>query len=185
MEDIFSITTLEQLRAISDPLRQRLLHHFAAQSATTKQVAVQLGERPSKLYHHVEALEAAGLLHLVETRPNRGTLEKYYRAVARQFTVDHTLLSGEQEALNELQKVTIQILQDSLNEAYRRFHDEGAEALKTMVLAHIPPRLNKAQAQYLAERLQSLLAELQDQPVEDSATPYSLTITLFPLREDE
>jgi hypothetical protein len=32
------------------------------------------------LYHHVAALERAGLVRLKETRPNRGTTEKWYEA---------------------------------------------------------------------------------------------------------
>ena len=52
---------------------------------TTKQVAELLNEKPTRLYHHVDALERAGLVQLTRTRPKRGTVEKYYRSVARRF----------------------------------------------------------------------------------------------------
>jgi predicted ArsR family transcriptional regulator len=53
---------------------------FVETPRTTKQVADLLGEPPTRLYHHVAALERAGLLRLKETRRNRGTTEKWYEA---------------------------------------------------------------------------------------------------------
>jgi hypothetical protein len=41
----------------------------------------------------VEALERVGLVRLTETRPNRGTTEKYFQAVAAQFQVGGSALS--------------------------------------------------------------------------------------------
>jgi len=69
-------TGLEQVRALSHPLRLRLLELFKLQPRTAKQAAEVLGEPPTRLYHHVAALERAGLIRLRETRQNRGTTEK-------------------------------------------------------------------------------------------------------------
>jgi len=70
-----------ELRALAHPLRLRLFELFVEKPRTTMQVAEILGEPPTRLYHHVNALQKAGLLHLKETRPNRGTVEKYFEAV--------------------------------------------------------------------------------------------------------
>jgi DNA-binding transcriptional ArsR family regulator len=90
-----TVTDLEQVRALADSLRLRILGALIGAPRTTMQVAELLGERPTKLYHHVDALEKAGLIRLVETRPNRGTTEKYFRAVAAQFKVAASALSPE------------------------------------------------------------------------------------------
>src|SRR5215831_19283708 len=74
-----------ELRALAHPLRLRLVELFAEAPRTTKQIADLLGEPPTRLYHHVAALERAGLLRLKETRQNRGTVEKWYEAIARSF----------------------------------------------------------------------------------------------------
>jgi len=87
MTDIYMLRKLEQVRAIADPLRIRILNALCEKPMTTKQVAEHLGENINKLYHHVDALEAAGLVKLVETKRNRGTLEKYFQAVAKHFTL--------------------------------------------------------------------------------------------------
>src|SRR6478609_9673948 len=78
--------TVADLRALAHPLRLRMMELFAEQPRTTKQVAELLGQPPTRLYHHVAALERAGLLILKETRPNRGAVEKWYEAVARRMS---------------------------------------------------------------------------------------------------
>ena len=82
-----------QIRALADPLRLKILGALSGVPRTTKQVAEVLGEKPTKLYHHVEALTRVGLVRLTETRPNRGTTEKYFQAVAAQFQVGGSAFS--------------------------------------------------------------------------------------------
>jgi predicted transcriptional regulator len=77
--------TVADLRALAHPLRLRMMELFAESPKTTKQVAELLGEPPTRLYHHVAALERAGLLVLKETRQNRGAVEKWYAAIAQQL----------------------------------------------------------------------------------------------------
>src|SRR5216110_4084316 len=72
------------LRALAHPLRLRMMELFAEAPKTTKQVADILGQPPTRLYHHVAALERSGLLVLKEKRKNRGTVEKWYAGVAQQ-----------------------------------------------------------------------------------------------------
>jgi hypothetical protein len=62
-----------------------MMELFAESPKTTKQVAELLGEPPTRLYHHVAALERAGLLVLRETRQNRGAVEKWYSGIAQQL----------------------------------------------------------------------------------------------------
>ena len=91
--EVRRLDRLEQVRLLAHPLRLRLLEAFAVAPCTTKQAAERLGEPPTRLYHHVNAMERAGLLRLRETRPNRGTIEKYYEPVSRWFEVDPTLMA--------------------------------------------------------------------------------------------
>lgn len=87
----YSVNDLAQVKALADPLRQMILGSFAKEPRTTKQVADLLHEKPTRLYHHVEILERAGLIKLVKTKQNRGTVERYYRAVANRFAVGSNL----------------------------------------------------------------------------------------------
>jgi len=73
--------TIAEMRAFAHPIRLRLYELFAESPRTTMQVAAILGEPPTRLYHHVNALQRSGLLRLKETRPIRGAVEKYFEAV--------------------------------------------------------------------------------------------------------
>jgi len=75
------------LRALAHPLRLRMMELFAESPKTTKQVADILGQPPTRLYHHVAALERSRLLILKETRKNRGAVEKWYASVAQQLGI--------------------------------------------------------------------------------------------------
>ncbi len=75
--ELRTLDDLKQVRALADPLRMRILTALS-EERTTKQVAELLHEKPTRLYHHVDALERAGLVQLTRTRPKRGTIEKYY-----------------------------------------------------------------------------------------------------------
>ena len=75
----------QQLRALAHPLRLRLVEAFAVGRRTTMQVATELGEPPTRLYHHVNALERSGILKLVSTRQVRGTTEKYFELARKRI----------------------------------------------------------------------------------------------------
>jgi DNA-binding transcriptional ArsR family regulator len=77
----------QELRALAHPLRLRLIEHFARGPRTTMQVAADLGEPPTRLYHHVNALERAGILRLNRTRQVRGTTEKYFEVAKRKLGI--------------------------------------------------------------------------------------------------
>lgn len=188
--DFLTLETLDQLRALADPLRQRILEAFCTAPMTTKQVAKQLGEKPTKLYHHVEILEETGLIRLVETRQNRGTIEKYFQAVAKQFIVDHDLLSlsgPSEDAIGELQGMVINTLQEGLAEARQRFsiaHLGSTSHQLPLVLAQRRIRASQAQIEKLSQSLQAWLAECKATQHEESDVEYALTLAFYPVQQD-
>ncbi len=97
-ESTFTVDRIDQLQAISSPIRQQLFEHFADQPSTTKQAAIALGYQPTRLYHLLQKLESSGLIRLVETKAVRGATEKYYDAVAPRLYIDHAALGHETAA---------------------------------------------------------------------------------------
>jgi len=71
------------LRALAHPLRLKIAEELAGAPRTTKMVATVLGVPPTRLYHHMSALERAGLVRLREVRPKRGVEEKWYELIPR------------------------------------------------------------------------------------------------------
>ena len=73
------------LKALSHPLRQRVLRVLNERVASPAEIAEQLGERLGNVSYHVRVLRDAECVELVRTAPVRGALEHFYRATARPF----------------------------------------------------------------------------------------------------
>lgn len=65
---------------ILHPARLQILQALAARPMNTQELAERLeGVPKSSIYRHLRALLDGGLVEVAETRPVKGTLEKYYR----------------------------------------------------------------------------------------------------------
>ena len=99
--ETYVVRRLDQAKLLTDPFKLKLLERFGGNPITTKQVADQMGEKAPRLYRHVDALFEAGLLTLVEEKPKRGTVERYYRTIASRFEVDPELFTPSAGNLDE------------------------------------------------------------------------------------
>ena len=188
-DEIYTITDLGQVRVLADPFRLRLLSAFGAGSRTTKQVAQQLGEKPTKLYHHVEALERVGLLILKETRPNRGTLEKYYEAVATRFQIGGDLFSSAPAAepiAGETAAMLMSILDTTCAELAvvlnRGADSSHACPANTAMVARMLLRGEPAQIAQFRARLLALLDQFKAETAgldPGEADAYGLTLAFY------
>src|SRR5215469_7169992 len=92
LPDSYAIENIEQVRAMADELRIRIVDQLLLRPMTVTQVGEALGTAPNKIHYHVRELERLGLVVLAETREKGGILEKYYRPVAKSFNVPDELL---------------------------------------------------------------------------------------------
>ena len=69
------------LRAISHPLRHRLLGMLDGRVASPNQLARELDLPLGRVSYHIRLLSDLGAIELVRTEPRRGALEHFYRAV--------------------------------------------------------------------------------------------------------
>lgn len=199
-----TIDDLEQLRALSDPLRLRILEALCGPPRTTKQVADRLGEKPTRLYHHVDALEAAGLVHLVHTKPKRGTLEKYYQSVARQFRTDPSIFPRSDESSDDSWQMLGARLLDGSAGDLRRLAElkdppgsdesEADEDRFVAMIARIQVRATEKTLFSIYERLETLLSELNEidegsdedgNEDSDEVRNFHLMLAFYPDPEDE
>lgn len=98
--DVREIDTVEELRALADPVRLAILTALDAQGPdaelpvlSVKELAQRLDEPQTKLYRHVKQLEAAGLIHVAATRMVSGILEQRYQASQRSMRLSRGLAS--------------------------------------------------------------------------------------------
>src|SRR3954465_1384354 len=69
------------LKAISHPLRHRLLGMLDGRTASPNQLARELDLPLGRVSYHIRLLSDLGAIELVRTEPRRGALEHFYRAV--------------------------------------------------------------------------------------------------------
>jgi DNA-binding transcriptional ArsR family regulator len=184
---------LAQLRALAHPLRLSLLELFARAPRTTKQAAVELDLPPTRLYHHVAALERAGLVRLRGTRQVRGAVEKYYEPVrARPLRVGpgswaRRLSPADRSAVRVARPAATLVLDRAREELVASFARVGRDTrvgelpLLTRALVNLPP----AQLHQLRRELVQLLRRVRRlksaaRSSGASRARWSLTIALLP-----
>jgi putative molybdopterin biosynthesis protein len=97
MEEIRHIGAIDTVRVLANEERLRLLRLLMRGPATLTQLGAVVGHHPAWVRHHVLSLEQAGLVELVETRPTKGYVEKFYCATARAYAVDFMVLPDDGE----------------------------------------------------------------------------------------
>jgi len=83
------LTTLEEVKAISDPFKYRILTSFYKLKvpATVKQIADNINEVPAKVHYHVKKMEQVGILKLSYTKEINGIIAKYYELTAENYEI--------------------------------------------------------------------------------------------------
>jgi DNA-binding transcriptional ArsR family regulator len=71
------------VKAISHPIRHKVLVMLNDRVASPNEMATELGESLGRVSYHVRRLAEIGAIELVRTEPRRGAVEHYYRAKAR------------------------------------------------------------------------------------------------------
>jgi DNA-binding transcriptional ArsR family regulator len=84
-EDTMLISDPEQLRALADDLRGRVISLLRERAWSTQQLARELEIPKGTIGYHLKVLERAGLIRVVHTRQVRAVTEKFYGRVARLF----------------------------------------------------------------------------------------------------
>jgi DNA-binding transcriptional ArsR family regulator len=75
-------------KALSHPMRARILVILGERVASPNEIAELIEERLPNVSYHVRALLDLGCIELVDTAQRRGAIEHYYRAVVRPFFTD-------------------------------------------------------------------------------------------------
>jgi DNA-binding transcriptional ArsR family regulator len=70
------------VRALSHPLRVRILEVLSERVASPNELSAELGVDLSTVAYHTRTLDRCGCLELVDTARRRGATEHFYRAAA-------------------------------------------------------------------------------------------------------
>jgi DNA-binding transcriptional ArsR family regulator len=195
-----TLVNFQQVRALAHPLRLRILGVLIREPRTTKQVADLLGEKHTKLYHHMQALERAKVIRLTGTRQKRGTMERYYQATAALFRAAPSVFSTGRGASRKL--VGVEAMLNTLLESARldvasyvmAEHTRPAGLKKDLLAARLIVRGSremalKAVRHQLARSINSLAARGAKKVGPKSASKngqkrsYAVTVILCPIQQ--
>jgi DNA-binding transcriptional ArsR family regulator len=178
---------LAQMRALAHPLRLRIMELFAEQPRTTKQVAELLGQPPTRLYHHVAALERAGLLRLTETRKKRGTLERWYESIARTLSTPPRpgQRRGKSRGSAARRALALTVLEQSRQELVAAMHRRSEDKPVLVRLVMVAPRerigaFRKRLSQVVRDLQRDFASEQDTLPAPEDER-WALTMTFTPI----
>ncbi|MEU8700429.1 winged helix-turn-helix domain-containing protein [Streptomyces sp. NPDC048680] len=161
LPETIHVTTDEQLRAVSNLTRHRIMAVLRFEPATITQIAGRVGLAKGSSSYHVRLLERAGLVKVVRTRKVRGVTERYYAMAARAIVLPDPGAGGPdvlmRHAVADLEAAPVD------GERYVR-------------MAHL--RLTEKQFTELGERMEALADEYRE--ASDPSLPdVSLAFALF------
>lgn len=178
----------QELRALAHPLRLRLIEFFADEPRTTMQVAALMGEPPTRLYHHVNALEKAGILKLERTRQVRGTTEKYFKVARRRIGVARSS-DATPRSRAALRDVATMVFDEARAELLAAIADrtrltkETAPVALRMILS-VPPSHQQRVRKRIMALIRAIRRELKGR--KDPAAPHwALTLGFSPTSRRE
>lgn len=165
-----SITTFEQFKAISEPVRSRILGIIQNQPATAKQLADRLGATPGAIGHHLRVLEEAGLAQVVARRLVRGIVANYYTRTARIFSFElpEDVKGGVSAALDIMDTA-----RNELAEAQTSLKEDPYQAIS---FPHV--RLSPERARHYSERLDALLEDLLHEQPDPHGKVYGILMSM-------
>ena len=178
------ISDAAALKALSDPLRLRVVHLLmrdAQRTWTVKEIAAEFDQPPTKLYHHIKLLEQAELIRDVETRVVSGIVVHRYQTAQRSLRFDDALFGSpatRDDSIAHAAAVITECRDDYIDYLSRPDADTSR-----MMLAKGLFRLSAVEARALQERLEEWFDDLQTKsvPVDtDDAERVQLVLLLHP-----
>lgn len=187
-EPLLTITDLETLKVISDPLRLQIVRAVSGcnqegRLCSVKQIADALDLPQARLYYHIKQLESQGLLVVEDTHIVSGIVEKLYRVQAYRIIVASDLFNSEAG-----KETIFPLLSEMLNKVYKDLRallekpDERTRKENISISRH-SMRLPADKVQEYSQRLEQLLDEIEAEVAaapKESAQAFTFFSVLYP-----
>jgi DNA-binding transcriptional ArsR family regulator len=181
------ISDVETLKALSDPLRLKILETMGTRATdawSAKELAATIGVPQTRLYHHLDVLLERDLIRVVGQRVVSGIIETRYRVAALSMRLDPKLLAGDGEAREGAGAVLSTVLDSARAELTIALRDAasrpgGTEAPDRPLVRRGMAMFTPARAAELRTRLDALIAEYDTDASDPAAESYGLLLALY------
>ena len=182
------IEELEQLKALSDPLRTQILTILIEKAYTGQQLSKMLAISRSKIHYHLNELEKHHFIQVVQTEEKHGFEQKFYKAVARSFLPSDKLLPFQTEVGDYYRQVAFNILGRTrlrVMEAPSESFQMGTGKLEEWprVLMQVETKINEQQLLDWIKRYRELVNEFKNFEVDENGKWFYLTTIGFHIDE--
>ncbi len=165
------VNTPQQFKAISEPVRLKILNIIRHQPATAKQLAGRLEATPGAIGHHLQVLEAAGLARVTARRVTRGIIAKYYTRTARIFSFDWP------PEITASFSVELDIISQARDEMAESLAGYGSTACMEAGLPHA--RLRPERVAFYSQRLNRLIEDFLQEGDDPNGEVFGLALALY------
>ena len=148
----------EQLRAVADSTRRRILSLLRERAASTTELAEALAQPKGTVAHHLKVLEQASLIRVVRTRKVRAMTERYYGRLARLYRI----VADESEPYDAASLGALM-----LRQAADEVAPDAGKGDDPSSLVAVHARVAVADARRFARRLEELASDFQALEEED------------------
>jgi DNA-binding transcriptional ArsR family regulator len=169
------------LRAISHPLRHRLLGMLDGRVASPNQLARELGLPLGRVSYHIRLLNDLGAIELVRTEPRRGALEHFYRAVTTVWFSEGDWAKLPRSARRGILGQNLQQIFTDVTAAA----DNGGFDHPSSLVVRVPLRLDEAGMDEISGMLRSAIdraRELSGEADDNGGASAELSVLLFERR---
>ncbi len=186
MKPKLALSTVEQVRALADPLRLRIVEVLVVREHGVADIARLVGVPVTRLYHHIDLLLKAELIDVVRQVPRRGLEERIFRASARRYELAEDLIAqdGDPEAssasLEELARTVLVGGFDDLVAGLQSGRVDPAAAGRGVLLQNRRLRITQAGFDALVRELPAWLDEFSRRHRARGLGGFRLALALFP-----
>jgi DNA-binding transcriptional ArsR family regulator len=168
-DDLLIVREPEQLRALGDDLRTRIVVLLREHAHSVTELAEALDLAKGTVAHHVKVLEKAGLIRVVRTRRVRALTERYYGRTARLF-----IFKGTDEADGEdVRNVAAAALRAAVEEILPGDFDDRT------TFAVLRKRLSDDDARRFNRRLEKLQRDIVETAEDPNGEAYGFALALY------
>ena len=178
------VSDVETLKALSDPLRLRIIETMVARHEaawSVKELAAALDVPPTRLYHHIEMLAERDLIRAAEQRVVSGIIETRYRLAALSLRLDPRLVRAGGAGESAAREVLTAIFDEVRGDIVRIFANPnlGDEELDRPLVSRGVARLTPERARELRDRLMAIVDEYDGVSEEPATKTYRTLIAMY------
>jgi len=174
-DDLLIVREPEQLKALGDDLRTRIVVLLREHAHSVTELAETLDLPKGTVAHHVKVLEKAGLVRVVRTRRVRALTERYYGRTARLFVFKGSDEDADGEAVRNVAAA-------SLRSAAEEILPGDLDDRTTFAV--LRKRISEDDAQRFMRRLEKLQRDFLDTPDDAEGEPFGMALALYRRAED-